>query len=73
MLDFNRGYVRETLRNDTERYLSAAMCLGMAFTWKDAPQGHRFWADEFWRLYKGGELSPEAREALEAMLLTEEV
>jgi hypothetical protein len=38
--------------------------LNFAFTWDETPQGHDFWMAQ----YEDGQLTPEGRKALEAML-----
>ena len=38
--------------------------LNFAFTWDKTPQGHDFWMAQ----YESGQLTPEGRAALEAML-----
>jgi hypothetical protein len=53
----DKDEIRHALNGDTEGLLHA-------FNWHETPQGNDFWEAQ----YEAGQLSPEGRAALEAML-----
>jgi len=55
--DTDKQHIRQVLACDIE-------ALADAFTWSDSPQGYDFWDAQ----YESGQLTPEGRAALEAML-----